>query len=71
MIAKTCGNREKRRVTYSLSDSYHSLCVDKKDIICAELKACEKLLKFTSDPEDRKAIESEIADLKMALDLMP
>jgi hypothetical protein len=72
VIAKTCGCREnnKRKVTYALVDSYHSLCLDKKDIIYAELEACEKLLKYTLEEDDKKTIESEIAELKMALDLL-
>jgi hypothetical protein len=43
----------------------------KKDIISSELEACESLLKRTSEESDRKAIETEITELKMALDLMP
>ena len=35
----------------------------------AELEACERLLKYTADV-DKKIIESEIRELKMALDLM-
>jgi hypothetical protein len=72
VIAKTCGCREnnKRKVTYALVDSYHSLCLDKKDIIYAELEACEKLFKYTLEEDDKKTIESEIAELKMALDLL-
>ncbi len=72
VIAKTCGCREsnKRKVTYALVDSYHSLCLDKKDIIYAELEACKKLLKYTLEEDDKKTIESEIAELKMALDLL-
>ena len=32
--AKTSGCREKGiKITYSLVDTYHSLCLDKKDII--------------------------------------
>jgi hypothetical protein len=71
--AKTCGCKEMnmQKVTYSFTDSYHSLCIDKKDIISAELKACERLLKYTADNVDRGTIEKEIAELKMALDLMP
>ena len=44
IVAKTCGCREKnkRKVTYQFIDSYHSLCLDKKDIMYAELEACEK-----------------------------
>jgi hypothetical protein len=35
------------------------------------LEACESLLEHTEDQKDRKSIENEIAELKMALDLMP
>jgi hypothetical protein len=36
VVAKTCGCKEKgKRVTYSLVDAYHSLCLDKKDIIAS------------------------------------
>ena len=73
--AKTCGCKDKnRKVTYSFIDTYHSLCHDKKDIILGEIEACERLLKYTvkytSDEIDRKVIEREIDQLKMALDLM-
>jgi hypothetical protein len=84
LIAKTCGcNKDKsnntnktdgisygRKVTYSFVDNYHSLCLDKKDILSAELEACEKLLKQTKDEIDKRIIETEIAELKMTLDLM-
>jgi hypothetical protein len=71
MIAKTCGCREKnkRTVTYQFIDSYHSLCLDKKDLMYAELEACERLLKYAADA-DKKTVESEIIELKMALDLL-
>lgn len=82
LVAKTCGcNKDKsnnsaagisygRKVTYSFVDDYHSLCVDKEDILSAELEACERLLKQTKDEIDKKIIETEIAELKMTLDLM-
>jgi hypothetical protein len=72
IVAKTCGCRKKnkRRVTYEFIDSYHSLCLDKKDIIYAELEACKRLLKYMLDDRDKKTIESEIAKIKMALDLL-
>ncbi|MGA9298366.1 MAG: hypothetical protein WBV72_13250 [Nitrososphaeraceae archaeon] len=83
LVAKTCGcNKDKsntsnntagisygRKVTYSFIDDFHSLCLDKKDILSAELEACERLLKQTKDEIDKKIIETEIADLKMTLDL--
>ena len=34
------------------------------------LEACERLLKYASDGRDKKSVESEIAELKMALDLL-
>jgi hypothetical protein len=64
--------RDKRKITYALIDSYHSLCLDKKDIIRSELEACEGLLKYTTeDQSDRSMVEREIAELKMTLDLLP
>jgi hypothetical protein len=72
IIAKTCGCKDKgTKITYSFIDAYHSLCIDTKDIITSELEACESLLIRTTDESDRLAIESEIIELKMALDLMP
>ncbi|MGB6672877.1 MAG: hypothetical protein WBE34_10615 [Candidatus Nitrosopolaris sp.] len=71
ILAKTCGSTEKnkKKVTYQFIDSYHSLCLDMKDIIYAELDACERLLKNASDGDER-TVESEIAELKMTLDLL-
>lgn len=68
--ARTCGEKN-RRVAYKLMDAFHSLCMDKKDILLAEIVACETLLRSCHEEEDRKAVGKEISDLKMALDLMP
>jgi hypothetical protein len=71
ILAKTCGCKEKNmKVTYSFIDSYHSLCLDKKDIISAEIDACQKLTKYTVDEKDKLVIEKELAELKMSIDLM-
>lgn len=70
IVAKTCGCSDRgRKVTYNFVDTYHALCLDKKDIIIAQLRACELLLKYGSD-EDRNAVEKEISELRMALDLL-
>jgi len=79
IIAKVCGCKKEgrsRKVTYSFVDAYHSLCLDKRDIILEELNACERLLKYPAeyniDEEiEEKAIEFEIAYLKMMLNLIP
>ena len=40
ILAKTCGCKEKNmKVTYFFIDSCHTLCLDKKDIIYAEIEA--------------------------------
>ncbi len=72
VIAKTCGCKEKNRqkVTYAFSEDFHSLCMDKKYIIGAEIEACERLLKYAINDSEKAVIEKEIAELKAALDLM-
>jgi len=71
VIAKTCGCKGKAtKITYSFIDAYHSLCIDKKEIILSELDACESLFTRTADDGDKKAIGLEITELQMALDLM-
>jgi hypothetical protein len=74
IIAKTCGCKgtDTKKVTYTFIDSYHNLCLDKKDIILAEIEASERLLKYISDKDDenRKLVEKEIAELKMTLGFM-
>jgi hypothetical protein len=70
IIAKTCGCTEKRKVSYTISQGYHDLCLGKKDIVSAQLEACERLLKYASELSDRVALEQEIRELRMALDLM-
>jgi hypothetical protein len=79
IVAKTCGckdndndNDNTKKITYTFIDAYHGLYIDKKDIISAELQACERLLKDNSADEiDRRATEKEIAELKFALYLLP
>ncbi len=71
MVAKTCGCKDKKRkVTYTFVDSYHSLCRDKKDIILSEIQACEILLRYPRDENDTITVENEIAELKLAVDLL-
>jgi hypothetical protein len=71
VMAKTCGCKSNRRkVTYSFLSESHSLCIDRKDLINAQLEACNKLIKYASDEDDRSAVEKEINELRMTLDLM-
>ena len=61
--AKTSGRENGMKITYSLVDTYHSLGLDKKDIILDQIHACEGLLKFTNDEMEKSAIIKEIAEL--------
>jgi hypothetical protein len=71
ITAKTCGCKDNgRKVIYSFIESFHNLSKDKKDIITSEIQACERLRKYARDELDKKVIEAEISDLKMALDLL-
>jgi hypothetical protein len=72
IVAKTCGCREEKKgeVTYEFIDSYQFVFLDKKDIIYAELEACERLLKNEVEKRDKNTVESEIRELKIALDLL-
>lgn len=71
ITAKTCGFKSNaRKVAYSFLTSSHSLCLDKKDLVAAQLEACNRLIKYATDEGDRNAVEKEIHELKMALDLM-
>lgn len=67
--AKTCGCKNKKSITYSFIDSSHNLCIDRREIILAQIYACEKILKYVKDKAEAEAITREIADLKLAQDL--
>jgi hypothetical protein len=83
VVAKVCGHKDKekssdkskkknrKKITYSVAEEYHGLSLDKKDITLSELNAYEKLLEHTKDASDEEIIESEIAELRMTLDLLP
>lgn len=68
--AKTTGSNSKRNVTYSPIDTCHNVFIDKRDLILAQIHACERLLKYTNDRIDQIILEKEIADLKLILDLI-
>ncbi len=71
IVAKTCGcTTRSRKVSYAFIDQSHALCLDKKDIIIAEIEACERLLKYVSTESDRQAVQKELLELRMALDLL-
>jgi hypothetical protein len=68
--AKTTGSNSNRNVTYSPIDTYYNVFIDKKDLILAQIHACERLFKYTNDRIDQIILEKETADLKLMLDLI-
>jgi hypothetical protein len=68
--AKICGSTQKRKIAYSIMDYHHSLYINKKDIILAQIRACELLCKYTTNSFDGNVLQKEILDLKLVLDLM-
>ena len=68
--AKLCGTVHKRKIAYSTVDLDHALYINKKDILLAQIHACELLYKYTADICDINVLKKEISDLKLMLDLM-
>ena len=68
--AKTSKFNDETNVIYSIAESYHNLCIDKKEIIIEQIKACENLLRFTNNNSDILTLEREISKLKLALDIL-
>jgi hypothetical protein len=68
--AKTCGCKNKKNITYSFIESSHSLCIDRREIILAQIQACERLLKYVKEDIDLRLIEKEISELKLTQDLV-
>ena len=43
-----------KEIVYFILESYETFCVDKKNIIVAQLDSCDMLLKYTADKKERK-----------------
>ena len=71
VTAKTCGSKaDEKKTRYAFSKSFHSLCLDKKGIIEAEIQACDRLSKYAKNDSEKLVADKEIAELRMALDLL-
>jgi hypothetical protein len=66
--AKTSGyENKKKNISYSFIESTHNLCLDRIEIILAQIQACERLSKYAKDHIDLATIEKEIIELKFVL----
>jgi hypothetical protein len=68
--AKTSKLNDKTNVIYLFAEPYHNCCIDKKEIITEQIKACENLLKYSNNKNDSLALKNEINELKLALDIL-
>ena len=68
--AKTSKYNEKISVIYSVAELQHNFCIDKKEIIMEQIKACENLSRYSTNKSDNLALEREISELKLALDIL-
>jgi hypothetical protein len=44
--AKTCFNKGEKSVSYHFIESSHNLCLEKGELLLAQIQACERLLKY-------------------------
>jgi len=71
VVAKTCGfNKGEKRVSYQFIESSHNLCLEKSELLQAQIQACERLLKYGKDNEEISILTDEITKLRLALDLL-
>jgi hypothetical protein len=69
--AKTCGCKERgKSVSYHFLESSHSLCLEKGELVLAQIEACDRLLKYAKDEEEIDVLKEEISKLRLALDLI-
>ena len=69
--AKTCGCKERgKSVSYHFLESSHNLCLEKGELMLAQIQACERLLKYAKDQEEIDVLNEEMVKLRLALDLI-
>lgn len=69
--ARTCGCKDRgRSVSYHFLESAHILCLEKGDLLLAQIQACERLIKYAKDEEEIDVLNKEISKLRLALDLV-
>ncbi|WP_415309874.1 hypothetical protein [Candidatus Nitrosocosmicus sp. FF01] len=62
--------REDCTVSYHFIESSHNLCLEKGELLLAQIQACERLLKYAKDDEEIDMLKQEISKLRLALDLV-
>ena len=68
--AKTSKYNEETSIKYSIAELQHNFCIDKKEIIMEQIKACQNLSRYNTNKSVSLALEREISELKLALDIL-
>ena len=68
--AKTTKYNDKTNIIYSIAELQHNICINKKEIKREQIKACENLSRYTTNKTDTLALQREISELKIALDIL-
>ncbi|MBA2268915.1 MAG: hypothetical protein H0W19_11380 [Nitrosopumilus sp.] len=69
--AKTCGCNERgKSVSYHFIEASHGLCMDKVELMSAQIQACERLLKLAKEDGEIFLLRDEISKLKTALEMI-
>lgn len=69
--ARTCGCKERgRSVSYHFIESAHNLCIEKGELVLAQIQACERLLKYSKSSDEIQLLKDEISKLRLVLDLI-
>lgn len=55
--AKTSKFNEKTNIIYSVAELQHNFCIDKKEIIIEQIKACGNLSRYTTNKSDSLALD--------------
>jgi hypothetical protein len=61
--AKINGNQQQRNILYSFVESSNNHCLNKRQILIAEIEACKRLSKHHSKGEEIFSIKNEIQEL--------
>jgi hypothetical protein len=70
--AKTSGCKENgKNVSYRFIESAHGLCLNKGELLLAQIQACKRLLKHSKkDKSEEITLRDEITRLELALDMV-
>jgi hypothetical protein len=68
--AKTSKYNEETSIIYSIAELQHNFCIDKKEIIMEQIKACQNLSRYNTNKSVSLALEREISELKLALNIL-